>query len=249
MSRSVAINSPSHSAWYGLWKCARSKHPQHWLGLLWSFPNIGDRLLLPWTLSNLGYRRGRVRPMPALRHKWSNSKTPRPQASQDTSQRLKIHSTRPSTNYWHDCQGEQARGGEQVPSFGWKPHHKKRKDLDVAGWRTSSIRSECSASSKEVGQPGTEWTTRPLGGQACGRPVYNFKLPQFRLLMKPGEGRCPYRCFTDLRCSRSNGAKHQWYRPGNCPAGAIGGAAGRPNLHLRLTCKLMRDYVVFSIQH
>lgn len=108
----------------------------------------------------------------------------------------------------------------------------------------AAVSSECSASSKEVGQPGTEWMSRPSGGQACGRRVYNVKLPQFGLLMKPGEGRRPYHCFTTLRCSRSNGAKHQWYRPSNCPAGAIRGAAGRPNLRLRLTCKLMRDYIV-----
>lgn len=55
-----------------------STEDRSWLGLLWSFPNIGDRLLLPWTLRNLGYRWGKARPMPALTHKWSNSKTPRP---------------------------------------------------------------------------------------------------------------------------------------------------------------------------
>lgn len=168
-----------------------STEDRSWLGLLWSFPNIGERLLLPWTLSNLGYRRGKVRPMPALRHKWSNSKTPGPQSSQDTSERLKIHSTRPSTNYWNGRQGEQARGGEQVPSFGWKPHHKKWKDLDVAGRRTSSIRSECSASSKEVGQPGPQWTKGSLGGQACGRLVYKVSFLNSGYLWSRGKGDTP----------------------------------------------------------
>lgn len=140
-------------------KCIRK-----WLGLPWGLSNIGlfgkNILQLPLKSINLGYRQEKVRPSLELRN-----------------------STDPFVKKTKKQWGTGSNGTQVEGRRGCRPGHQQadahrncwQDTIRVTGWlkgwsgvSRSSTRSERSASgSKDVGQPGREWSTAPSSGRTC----------------------------------------------------------------------------------